>query len=517
MRLIVGITEKTPGWEIVLEQIGVPCQHVSSDKSIPEDEFVVLIIPDLERTQNIKHILEYLNDGGSILIEADAAKRLLSQKVRRIYLKTLYAEEGPIFSQSIGCDLFNWAQVAQTASHCKNQNGKNVIGILSYGKGNAVILPSGLIASLLSTDDKQKFFYSESGGRLPSEKVSKVSKGSIRHIIQNVLAHLYHCRGVPFVHLWHFPNGAKNVFSFRVDTDFGTQQEVGELYSLCQKNRIPATWFVETRTQAKWIRLFRDMKNQEIGYHCYRHRIFPDDRKNRENIIQGLNILRSEGIYPKGYAAPYGEWNSSLGKILQEQQFEYSSEFELDYDDLPFYPYFNNSFSTVLQVPIHPVSIGNLRRARQTKEQYILYYKSVIREKLDSDNPILIYHHPGHQNLDVFQEIFREIQMQKIPSMSMGEYSTWWKRRSRIDWTPAFYNNKLVCDIQNQDESVYLRAISPKKKSAVFPFKKVIEIDKLAWKDQNRSSPVRLAHISKWDSWRLWVYRMENIYGKLKS
>ena len=517
MRLIVGISEETPGWKLVLEQIGVPCEKVHFDKPISTDAFVVIIVQNLGKMQNIKHILEYLHNGGSILIEANAAKRLLSQNVKRMYLKTLHADECPLFSQSIGCDIFRWAQVPETTNHCRNQKGKNVISVSSYGKGTAVILPSGLIASLLSTDVRQKFFDSEYGERPPSEKVSKISKGSIRHIVQNMLVYLYHRRGVPFVHLWNFPDGEKNVFSFRVDTDFGTRQEVEELYSLCRENRIPATWFVETKSQERWIHFYRDMKDQEISYHCYCHRIFPDDRRNRENIIRGLNILRNEGIHPKGYAAPYGEWNPVLGKVLQEMQFEYSSEFELAYDDLPFYPYLGNSFSTVLQIPIHPVSIGNLRRARHTEEQFISYYQNVIRQKLVSGDPIFIYHHPGHQSLDVFQEIFREIQQQNIPSMSMGDYSAWWKRRSRIDWTPVYRDKKFYLDVQNGDATVYLRAISPDKKCAVFPFQKVIETDKLDWKEQNQLSPVRSPRVRRRDFLRLWIYRMENIYGKLKS
>ncbi len=487
------------------------------DRSVSTDAFVVLIVTYFGKKQNTKYILEYLNNGGSILVEADAAKHLLSQKVKRVYLKTLYAEEGPLFSRSFDCDLFRRMQVPKSATHCRNQMGKYAIGVLSYGKGNVVVLPSGLIASLLCADVRQKYFHSEYGKRLPSEKVSKVSKGGLRHIIQECLIYLYRRRNVPFVHLWQFPNGEKNVFSFRVDTDFGTQQELETLYSLCQKNRIPATWFVETKSQYNWIRFYRDMKDQEIGYHCYRHRIFPDYQTNKKNIVEGLNILRNAGIHPKGYAAPYGEWNPALGKVVQEMQFEYSSEFGLDYDDLPFYPYLNNSFSTVLQVPIHPVSIGNLRRARHTKQQYLSYYQNVIQQKFMLEEPIFIYHHPGHRNFAVFQEIFREIQQQNIPSMSMGNYSTWWKRRARIDWSPVVRNQKLILDVRNGDGSVYLRAISPDKKYTVFPFQKTIDISKLVWKNRDQSIPVHSPGVRRRDFWRLWIYRIENIFGKMKS
>ena len=187
MRLIIGISEVTPGWKIVLEQIGVPCEKVDIDQPISADAFVVLIVTHFEKKQDTIHIREYLQNGGSVLIDASAAKNLLSQNVKRMYLKTLYVDEGPLFSQSIDCDLFQWTQVLKTANHCRNQKGKPVIGVLSYDKGNVVILPSGLIKSLHYAKARHKYVHSDYGERLPSEKVSKVSKGALRHIVQDSL------------------------------------------------------------------------------------------------------------------------------------------------------------------------------------------------------------------------------------------------------------------------------------------------------------------------------------------
>ena len=71
-----------------------------------------------------------------------------------------------------------------------------------------------------------------------------------------------------------------------------------------------------------------------------------------------LRVLRRRGLRPDGFAAPDGRWNPGLDDAVASLGYEYSSEFQLGYDDLPFFPWKHDRFSRVLQVPVHPVCEG---------------------------------------------------------------------------------------------------------------------------------------------------------------
>jgi len=46
-------------------------------------------------------------------------------------------------------------------------------------------------------------------------------------------------------------------------------------------------------------------------------------------------------------AAPFGKWNESIQLTFENIGAAFSSEFSLDYDDLPFYPRVKERFSTI--------------------------------------------------------------------------------------------------------------------------------------------------------------------------
>ena len=59
-----------------------------------------------------------------------------------------------------------------------------------------------------------------------------------------------------------------------------------------------------------------------------------------------------------GFAGPHGRWDPSLDDTLEDLGYLYSSDFQLGYDDFPFYPWKGDRFSRVLQIPVHPVCEG---------------------------------------------------------------------------------------------------------------------------------------------------------------
>lgn len=471
MKLSPEITGITPEWEILLRQIGLPVEKTEADEPLDPAQIPVLIVSGPQPAgASRERIRDYLHAGGAALLEAGVAKTILGTATRQRFIKYLNPEDDALFAGAGVCDLIPARRsVAEGAEYLPGQSGRKTLAVARVGQGTALILPSGFCAALLSYQSRRKNFPGLAGERFPSERVSRVAKGSIRRIIQKALKYLYHSRGLPFLHLWPVPEGAATAFGFRVDTDFGSREAVEELYRVCRDFQIPAAWFVETQSCAGWVEEYAAMQGQEIGYHCYRHRVFPDYRGNREDIEKGLGILRGAGIEPQGYAAPFGEWHPALGKAIQDLGFQYSSEFAAGYDDVPFFPWpgerrpsDGDAFSTVLQVPIHPVSIGRLRGSGyRDPEKMAEYYRQVIIEKTIQREPVFFYHHPGHGHFEVIARVFEEIRQRNIPVLSPGEHARWWKRRDALHWEAHFENGQVNFASKDGDASVWICADFP--------------------------------------------------------
>ena len=387
------------------------------------------------------------------------------------YLKFIYSGSDNIFNNYLICDLYKWSQIPKNANHLENQNNEKSILDFPVGKGNLIVFPEGFISLIHQSGSIRKNFFSPFSSEYSSEQVSRISKGAVRIHVQKALEYLFHKRNLPFIHLWFFPGNAKNIFSFRVDTDLGTKEEIISLNDLLQNFNIPATWFVETKSSREWTRLFSELNNQEIAYHCYRHRTFMSNKKNEEDLKTGLKILMNEGIKPKGYAAPYGSWNKTIARVIDEFHFLYSSEFGFAYDTLPFYPFYNSAFSKALQIPIHPVSAGRLHWGGHSEENMIKYFLNIIEQKLFFDQPVIIYTHPFEKRLNVFEKIFERIISfnsgnnesisQKIPVLTFSEYAEWWKKRLDLNWNAEERDGKVFLASNNEDESIKCRVIYP--------------------------------------------------------
>ena len=277
-----------------------------------------------------------------------------------------------------------------------------------------------------------------------------------------------HFRGLPLIHLWQFPGDATALFGFRVDTDFASKQDVQTLHDLCRRYNIPASWFVETASAANWIGQYAQMEQQEIGFHCYRHRISKSVEKNLADFQKGLDILASVDIHPQGYAAPFGEWHPALNQALEQTGFVYSSEFAQSYDNLPYYPISKNKVSTVLQIPIHPVSTGRLRWARHSESQILDYYRNIINEKNTIYEPIFLYYHPGGKNLSVFEAIFKAVRKRNIPVIALKDYAKWWQKRAKFRWQAVWKNKRLLVNADHPDGKIWYCVDFPTGKTGLF-------------------------------------------------
>lgn len=470
MKLSVGIMALQPEWELLLRQSGIAFHSLEGSTDPRAAELPVWIAGAGTGREERTPLRRFLEQGGALLLEADTARRLLDIPTRTVTVRYYYGENDPRFGRLPVSDLNRRCRVGAAAGHLQNQGGQQLIEWREIGNGRAIILPSGWCGALQDRRVRRKNFPSPFGERLPSERVAAVSAEGIRRVVSRALQLLFHARGLPFLQLWPFPGGARGLFGFRIDTDFGSEAEVRALLQLCEQHEIPATWFLETRSPGDWFRLFGEMGGQEIAYHCFRHRVLSGAAAAREDFRQGLARLATIGIRPEGYAAPYGEWQPALNRLLEENGFRYSSEFSLGCDNLPFFPIVEDRFSKVLQLPVHPVSVGRLRWARHSETQMAAYYLQVLEEKLQANEPVFFYHHPGQGRREVFAQVFREVRRRGLEVASLGDYARWWQLRNEVSWEGSMGPNRQVTlQVAVPERSIRLQAHWPDGTVRLYP------------------------------------------------
>ncbi len=460
MNLKIAYTKDLSDWNILLGQLGVSYSLIDWGRDLL-NEYTVIIVNSALNDEEGNKIQKFVNEGGSLLIEADYAKNIFKVNTKQAYLKYLFSKE-KVFSKCLPLvDIYRNCTIPVNANTLKDQKGRFVVSEMKLGKGNLIIIPGNFISAVSEVKVLRKRIYSN--GKTPSERISRVSKGSINHFLNAALERLFHLRNFPFVSLWNFPNNAKNIFLFRIDTDYGSPEQVDNLYKTLTEKEIKGTWFVETKSAESWINKYSSFRNQEIGLHCYRHRLFNSYEENFSNFSYGLEILKKASIYPKGIVAPFGEWNNSFNKVVEKLGFEYSSEFSYSYDGFPQFA------ERILQMPIHPISFGRLSREGYSNEEMYDYFINVINQKIALCEPLIIYTHPMEERLEILKKIFNYINQYKLPKYTFKEYVDWWEKRNETKFGSSFINNELKIETENKDDSFRVKVVYPSGEIYLIP------------------------------------------------
>jgi hypothetical protein len=224
------------------------------------------------------------------------------------------------------------------------------------------------------------------------------------------------------------------------------------------------------------------MDGHEIGVHCYDHVVYDDIEQNALNIRTAMKMLESAGCSPKGIAAPYGTWTNEVARAIQQFGFEYSSEFSYDYDNLPSNPLMTDRQRMALQVPVHPISIGSLRRQSFTSEEMTSYFMDVVKRKIQRRDPLFFYHHPKNNHHEVLETIFKFVQEQQIPVMRMIDVARWWKQRECCMPVVKYDGSALHVDIPHTDERVWLHVTRKDGEECFSPMNRSIGMNSVEWK-----------------------------------
>ncbi len=481
MNICAGLISHSHAWEQMLLQEGIPFQVLEAGEQIPGDHVSVLIVNrSVSREERIA-IERYLRSGGGVIGCAQTLDGVAGVTSRPDRIEYIMPDRDGLLTGISLLDLGLMGDIPREANTLRTQDGSFACFAGDLSGGVAVVFPFDPEIALLDVRAMDKSFYARRE-RLPSERVSLVAKGEVRHLLHAALAYVHHRRGLPYLHLWYFPEGQRNQFVFRVDTDRSSKSDIDALYMSAREYGFGLTWFLDVRSHEPWLEHFAAMSGQEIGVHCYEHRTFESFEENYQNIGKARGAVEGLGVLPQGFAAPFGSWNVALAKAVDRLGFLYSSEFSLAYDTMPYYPPSRTDVHSALQIPIHPICPGSLTKVAYGEEDAAAYFAGKVAEKLARREPLFFYHHPGQHAWNTVRALFSAVRDQKVEGTTMAEFARWWQRRLATRFAARVDGNALslemVADVAMAGEQ-RLRILPAPGQEAIVPLSPKINLGNL--------------------------------------
>ena len=444
-RICIGLLDTDPGWNVVLDQIGCDFELIDFTNELLSS-YSCVILNSITSDRQLDLIQYYLEEGGIVIDEA--GRNLYPHKDISSVYHQFIKNENEIFSEPF-IDFYE-----SLFRFKKADLWENTLAIEPLENGLRVFL-GWPIRNLIHQDGHIRKKFYDKDHLFPNEIVAKTSKGAIRRSIEDLLIYLHSRQGLPFVKKPSSPKGNNSSFLFRIDTDYSDKETILKLYDLAHSYDQKFTWFLHVEAHREWLDVFSEMKDQEIALHGYEHGTSPSMAKNKQNIRDAGKEVSDSGMQFTGYCAPYGVWSKGLGEAIDSEGLSYSSEFTLNYDDLPFYPQNGRSPFKHLQIPIHPVCIGSFQRKRASGTQMKEYFQGYIKSKLNRNEPVVLYHHPLQDEWEVLDYIFKVIKEEGIVNMTFEDYRKFWIQRSSQSLKAIFDGHKLTFDGDTEYAIIY--------------------------------------------------------------
>lgn len=419
----IGYLGHNKSWEQLLGQIGVSWERLNPDQFIPVESYSCVIADQSLSRTDFSNIETYLQDGGALL---DAAGLFYPETVQPATLTTITPESNET----------QFGHIAEIPIH--GQALKIASSGLLDGTVKIDPVPNRHLAFCgLPVDrlwQEYKSIHKSFGTQETAttfERVSALNGHAFFEVILTLLRILHDKSRVPLIHTWWHPDPENHVATIRIDSDYGTLNRMQQLSNSARLLNIPLTWFLHTAHHGHDLpKLIKSLpNNDEVALHCYRHYEYQTTEQYHSDILNGLKRLGKSRVAPKGYAAPYGSWSGPLAEALSRFPFQYTSEFGYDFDSLPSTP----NASGILQLPIHPISIGSFRRFNTATNDVQAYFNQIIKVKRLTHQPLHLYHHPNDGDPDQFEELLKSTHISSYHWMTYSEWATWWRRRSAMN------------------------------------------------------------------------------------
>lgn len=444
-QLCIALISPSKALTSILDTIGVWYHTELSMPLIPQNYPLLILEKKPHLNSLIQDIQNYLDQGG-IILEITTHPNYYTKSVIQKYISRVINT-----SNEYGFDRISFLDLYSKVALSKNRTLFNGLIDIDYSPKANKIAFIGLDLPKLAANQKycRKRFHSPYGQN-PDEIVSSVQRDGVCDLVELSIQHIFLEQNLPFLKKWHSPT--KNpVFSFRIDTDYGSQESLLEIYSLLSTHQLKATWFLHVEAHENWLDFFKSFKNQELALHGYKHGYSSSSNKIERNINEGLKLLNDAEITVEGYCVPYAIWNKGLQNTLTKFDFLYSSEFTRSYDALPFYDENNH-----LQIPIHPICTGSFSRIRYPEENIRQYFKYILDQKIQLWKPVIFYHHPLQYALSIFDDVFNSVNDSQLNNLTFTEFAHFWNRRKSTEVNFFLKDDVLHIESNNSDLPIYV-------------------------------------------------------------
>jgi hypothetical protein len=290
------------------------------------------------------------------------------------------------------------------------------------------------------TDTRSALARWEVGGYPLTERVARYPKAEVRRRLVGRLRAWVTGAGGLWARLAPFPFPYRSAFNFRADLDEPLVDDYGRFARARRRLGDCCTHFVSTAAYGDEPAVLQDLLRFDTQSHGHYHVVYRDPAANRRNLARAHELLCESGFEPVGFAAPHGRWNLGLDQVLEDLGYVYSSDFQLGYDDFPFFPWCGDRFSNVLQVPIHPVCEGLFFEAGAVSGRAVAEHLArVVRSHIEAGEPAFVYGHP-ERRLGRHPEVFAALEgaigsEPLLWKVTLTEFALWWCWRDRRRWS----------------------------------------------------------------------------------
>ena len=278
------------------------------------------------------------------------------------------------------------------------------------------------------------------GGLAVVERMNRHDKAAIRRRLVDRLRRDVTAVGGVWARLAAFPHPYRSAFNLRIDLD---EPEPADYVRFARARRPIddcSTHFVSTAAYGRLPGVLADLRRVDAQSHGHFHHVYRDRESNRRNLERAHALLVDAGFAPPvGFAGPHGRWNPGLDDVLGALGYLYSSDFQLGYDDRPSYPWRGDRFSTVLQVPVHPLCEGAFFEAGGDARAVADHLVGVVRAAIDAGEPAFVYGHPEGR-LGRYPEIVAALAEavagdNLVWRTTLTAFARWWRYRLDRRWS----------------------------------------------------------------------------------
>lgn len=275
----------------------------------------------------------------------------------------------------------------------------------------------------------------ESAGVTAVEEIARFDKRCIRRDVLDQLRAQIEAAGGVWLRVAAFPLGYRTAFNFRIDYDHYQPDAFKTTLAALTEAADCTSHFVNGAAYADHPRALQRLRGMDVGSHAYWHHIYRDESDNHANLARGINVLRRAGIEPAGFVAPHGRFHRGLLAAMNRLGIAYSSEFSLNYDDLPFVP----DGSRVLQIPIHPVCPELFLEAADRNaglDAAWRHWERITQINFQAGEPLFFYGHPTGRHGSYPELLARLVdgigRQSGVWRTTLTAFAAWWRVHSEV-------------------------------------------------------------------------------------